>query len=239
VAATYDGSVINFYVNGGRYSLKHGTTHVLLPGDIHAERFYKASVGYQVFWIHIVQEYVGFQVSCYEPNRGYYLLGKQICLTLESRQELLSIGHCPQFHDDPLTQVRFHSKLMEILLESLPLIRQVPDQQSKHIPYTGYLVEQIKHHLDSHFREDITLPELGRIFHYSPSYLSILFRKKYGLPILQYILHKRIDLAERLLQTTDLEIKQVSFQAGFNDPLYFSRIFRQIKKRSPSEDRKK
>jgi len=229
---------VNFYINDVQMTVKPGPINVLLPGDVHAERFYKVNVGYQVFWILILSEYIGFQISCYEPNRGYFLLGKRIDLKIESREAILTLGCRRQIHEDPLMQIQFQSKLMEILLEGLPLIRQIPDHHVDHVPYSNYLMEQVKHHLDSHFRDEVSLPELGTIFHYSPSHLNMLFRKKYGVPILKYILNKRIDLAERLLQTTELEIKQVAYQTGFNDPLYFSRVFRQIKKRSPSDYRK-
>jgi AraC-like DNA-binding protein len=229
---------VNFYINNTKVTLSSGPVNVLLPGDVHAERFYKSSLGYQVFWILILPEYVGFLITCYEPNRGYFLLGRRVNLLLESRQTLLALGRRQLLHDDPLMQIQFHFKLMEILLASLPLIRQVPDHQARHFPFSSYLLEQLKHHLDSHFCEEISLASLKGLFHYSPSYLNMLFRKKHGLPILKYILHKRVDFAERMLKTTDQEIKQISFQAGFRDPLYFSRIFRQIKGRPPSDYRK-
>ena len=191
-----------------------------------------------MFWIQILPDFLGYQISCYEPKRGYYLLGKRMALMLESREVLLSLGRNHQLHIDRVLQIQFQSKLMEVMLESLPLIRQAPDHGVTHIPYSAYLLEQVKHHLDSHYRQPLSLPELGKIFHYSPSHLNMLFRKQYHMPILKYILYKRIDLAEKMLQTTSLEVKQVAYQTGFNDPLYFSRMFRKIKGRSPSEYRK-
>jgi len=228
---------VHFYVNGFRHTFRSGSLNVFLPGDVHTERFYRANLGYRVFWVQVMSEYLGFQITCFEPNRGYSLLGKQMSLNLESRESLLALGTKPELRSDKLAQMRFQCKLMDVLLESLPLIRRIPDQQKAHIPFSCYLVEQLKHYLDSHFHETLSLPKLAGIFHYSPSHLNMLFRKRFGVPILKYILHRRIDLAERLLQTTDQEIKRISFLAGFRDPLYFSRVFRRIKGRAPSEYR--
>ena len=224
---------VNLYINGTKYTVKSGPINVLLPGDIHAERFYRPTMGYQTFWIQIIPENIGFQISCYSPNRGYFLLGKRTDLKLESREALLTLGHHQQLHHDRLKQIQIQCKLMEILFEALPLIRQIPDHQNVHISSSSYLLDQLKHHLDSHFQEEISLPDLGRIFHYSPSHLNMLFRKKFGLPIVKYILRKRIDLARHFLKNADIEIKQVAFRTGFNDPLYFSRVFRRIMGISP------
>jgi len=228
----------SFYINGYRYTVKPGTLNVFLPGDVHAERFYKANVRYRAIWVQIMPKYLGFQMSSYEPNRGYSLVNNRVLLQLESRHELLAMGQRPTLQDDELQQVEFQCKLMEILLESLPVVRKIQDHQTEHVPFSSYLVNQLKHYLDSHYQQAIYLSELGTIFHYSPSHLNLLFRNRYGVTVLQYILQKRIDMAEKLLKTTDLEIKQVAYHVGFKDPLHFSKYFRQMKGKSPSEYRR-
>ena len=40
------------------------------------------------------------------------------------------------------------------------------------------------------------------------------------------ILRVRLREARRLLTTTSASVKQIAFQVGFEDPLYFSRLFR-------------
>ena len=55
---------------------------------------------------------------------------------------------------------------------------------------------------------------------------------------MQYILSKRIYNAEVLLRDTDYNIAEISRIVGYDNPLYFSRVFRKTKKMSPSEYRK-
>ncbi len=53
------------------------------------------------------------------------------------------------------------------------------------------------------------------------------FRRATGLSPWRYVLNRRISRAKELLADTDLPVKQVTFQAGFKDPDYFSRRFKQ------------
>ena len=55
---------------------------------------------------------------------------------------------------------------------------------------------------------------------------------------MQYILSKRIYNAEILLQNPSYNVTEVSRIVGYDNPLYFSRIFKKTKGLSPSEYRK-
>jgi len=54
----------------------------------------------------------------------------------------------------------------------------------------------------------------------------------------QFILQKRINNAETLLQNKQYNIKEIAQIIGYDNPLYFSRIFQRTKGISPSEYRK-
>ena len=56
---------------------------------------------------------------------------------------------------------------------------------------------------------------------------------------MQYVLSLRITNAENLLETTEYNIAEISNIVGYENPLYFSRIFKKQKGLSPSEYRKR
>ena len=56
---------------------------------------------------------------------------------------------------------------------------------------------------------------------------------------MQYILSKRLYNAKILLQNTDYNVTEIAEIIGYDNPLYFSRIFKKAKGISPSEYRKK
>jgi AraC-like DNA-binding protein len=69
------------------------------------------------------------------------------------------------------------------------------------------------------------------------------FRKRFaretGSPPVQYALKMQVKRAKELLSDNALTIKQAALSAGFDDPYYFSRLFKRYEGTSPSEYRKR
>lgn len=83
----------------------------------------------------------------------------------------------------------------------------------------------------------INVPDLARMCNLSLSHFCALFKATMGFPPLDYFLRIKTQRACALLATTDLPLKRVAAQIGFEDPLYFSRVFRRIQGLSPREYR--
>ena len=83
----------------------------------------------------------------------------------------------------------------------------------------------------------LTLKELASHFGYSESYMYRLFFKETGYAPMNYFLHMKIDRACQLLLHTNMKINQVALKLGFDDPYYFSRIFKKIVGTSPKDYR--
>lgn len=74
---------------------------------------------------------------------------------------------------------------------------------------------------------DLSVASLARQLQCSVDYLSQLFRKTTGTPLLVYINNHRLLRAQDLLISSSLNIAEVSQAAGFRDPSYFTRFFHQ------------
>lgn len=91
--------------------------------------------------------------------------------------------------------------------------------------------------IQDNYGEDLRVDNIADYLHLNRSYLSTLFRQQTGFSIKQYLSAYRIEAAKnKLLKTTD-SISDISYQCGFTDPLYFSRIFHEKVGCSPSEFR--
>jgi YesN/AraC family two-component response regulator len=55
---------------------------------------------------------------------------------------------------------------------------------------------------------------------------------------MDYLIHLRIQKACQLLDNTTLQVKEIAAVSGFDDPYYFSRIFKKVMGRSPVDYRK-
>jgi len=72
----------------------------------------------------------------------------------------------------------------------------------------------------------------------SPSYLNEVFKSTTGFTVSYWIQREVIMEAKRLLYYTDLNIKEISFQIGYTDPTYFSRLFQKVTGIYPAAFRK-
>lgn len=66
-----------------------------------------------------------------------------------------------------------------------------------------------------------------------------LFKSETGYSPHQYHLNLRINKAKELLQTTELNIKEIAYQTGFESEFYFSKLFRKKSGISPTDYRTK
>ncbi|NLW11714.1 MAG: response regulator [Clostridiaceae bacterium] len=100
------------------------------------------------------------------------------------------------------------------------------------------LVMQAKEYLDTNFSDSsISLESAATKISLSPQYLSRIFSAQMGRTFIDYLTDIRIKKAKDLLRGTDLSVKEISLKLGYSDPNYFSRIFKRITGRTPSDFR--
>lgn len=92
-------------------------------------------------------------------------------------------------------------------------------------------------YMQDNLNQPLSLQELAAEVHISPSHYSALFRKKTGYPPLEYFNHIKAQKACQYLQFTNLQVKEIAYKLGINDPYYFSRFFSNIMGMSPLEYR--
>ncbi|MDE6761465.1 MAG: AraC family transcriptional regulator [Lachnospiraceae bacterium] len=107
---------------------------------------------------------------------------------------------------------------------------------------SGFMTEEIDlavTYFNEHYNTDICIEEYAASRHMSTSWFIRNFRKYTGFTPMQYILEIRISNAESLLEATEYNITEISRIVGYDNPLYFSRLFKRSKGLSPSEYRKR
>lgn len=105
----------------------------------------------------------------------------------------------------------------------------------------AHVVEEINKatlYFNEHYSEDISIDEYAQNNHVSVSWFIRNFKQCTSFTPMQYILSKRIYNAEILLRDPSYNVTEISRIVGYDNPLYFSRIFKKIKGLSPSEYRK-
>lgn len=99
------------------------------------------------------------------------------------------------------------------------------------------IVDDAIHFMRENIHKQLKLKEIADFTGFSSSHFSSLFLKKTGYSPLNYLSQLKIQQACHHLDFTDMKINQISALIGFDDPLYFSRIFTKMMGSSPSEYR--
>lgn len=95
--------------------------------------------------------------------------------------------------------------------------------------------EETRKHIIAHLSEPLSVPALAAALRLSPSRFAHRFRETFGTTPQTYVEGCRIEMARRLLLTTEMSIKEVALTCGFADPLYFSKRFARTTGYAPSQ----
>ncbi|MES2310368.1 MAG: AraC family transcriptional regulator [Verrucomicrobiota bacterium] len=98
-------------------------------------------------------------------------------------------------------------------------------------------LESIERVVRKQYRETLDFKKISQSHGFSYVHFRSVWKKRYGVPPGRFQTNLRIHEASRLLVETLLRVSEISEQLGWDDALYFSRKFRAITKKSPSEYR--
>ncbi|MFK2826678.1 helix-turn-helix domain-containing protein [Bacillus sp. B190/17] len=103
--------------------------------------------------------------------------------------------------------------------------------------YSLKSVQKAMDYIEKHYLEHITLEKVSSYVHLSPTYFSRLFKSATGTNFVEYITHLRIEKAKTLLMDLNYTVYQIAFEVGYSNSHYFSRVFKTIVGKTPSEYR--
>ena len=100
------------------------------------------------------------------------------------------------------------------------------------------VIRQAKEYIDQHYMEpDLSLYEIASQVNLSSSHFSMVFSQETCQTFKEYLTTTRINKAKELLRSSSLSSNDISYQVGFNDPHYFSYVFKKNTGFSPTEYR--
>lgn len=130
------------------------------------------------------------------------------------------------------TMDQIHEQTENVLLSAMVF------RDSRTSNQYGDMIRQAKGYIEHHFASpSMSLNEVAAQVNLSPSHFSTVFSQETGQTFKEYLTDLRIARAKELLRTTVLRSFEIADQIGYNDPHYFSFVFRKITGLSPKEFR--
>jgi len=112
--------------------------------------------------------------------------------------------------------------------------------QNGHTRGEADVAQKIEHSIDymkQHLDEPVRAATLAAVANMSLPHYFALFKRLIGGTPIDYFIKLRMEHARRLLAETSWSVKEVAATLGYEDPLYFSRVFKSVNSAPPSHYR--
>jgi len=220
---------------GRQYLLRPGRLAIIAPGLHHCEGRLRGRGSYLLLWIipgvgnicclHINRS---SRARSWAPMHTFFFPSIATGRLLERFGEKRHLPESGRFE-------ALRGDLLAVLGEAWSEIARLSETADGGSQPSGQisLVQQVEAYLRAHLHDPVSLRELESRYRMNRDYLGRLFRRATGLTPLAYLTKHRMEVAARLCRTTRQPIKQIALSLGYQDPLYFSRVFRQFHGKSP------
>jgi len=234
-------------VGGHRVAIAAGDAFVIVRGIEHG---YEEAHDFDIYNVLFQEEALGFPILDIEEMPGYRALfreepelrasGRAACHLRLTASDLAVVVPWVQELDRGLTQkdAGYRFKALVLLLEIIGRVSRAYSELEHPQPRALVRVSQATQYIDAHLGEEIRILDLARRSGLSESSLLRSFQQAFDCTPVEYILGARVARAKSLLERTNLSMTDVAVQVGLSDSSHFSRTFRRLVGKSPSEYRR-
>ena len=232
-----------------QYEIRKGNMILLLPGVTH--RGYRPSpAGTSFFWMHFLLKDVSIMEDEGAVSAAIWhmarIAGKQ-----DDGECILPL-YAPLLPDNKL-DILFHQLLhvsstpyythlltnyftTALLIQLCQNYLHFSDELLLEV-HPNRTFENVLEYVRMHCCQKLSVSELADRFSYNANYFSRMFKLRTGTSFTTYVNTLRINSAKTLLYSTNLTIKEIAWQTGFEDEKYFMKVFRGYEGLSPTQYR--
>lgn len=92
----------------------------------------------------------------------------------------------------------------------------------------SYIISKSMDYIKQNYHNNIALEDVADCVEISKSYLSLLFKQETGINFSTFLTNYRVEMAKKLLISSNDKIYEIAEKVGFENPYYFSKVFRGI-----------
>lgn len=215
-----------FIADGKCYSIKKGQSCLTFPFSA-AKLCPDENSGLEYKWVEIKGSIASWLINKTEFRRERPVLGEFHVSGIEDFFDIGEINANTEY-----SVMRTNGKLF--ILFSL-YIEHFPCVERRNTDY----VFKAREYIQKNYRDsECNVQKVADSVKIDRTYLYRLFKKETGMSIIAYINECRVSEAKIMLMDADLPVRSVAQSVGFTDQMYFSRVFRRLTGKTPSEFRR-
>ena len=186
----------------------------------------------EVYWVHFTGGDVKNILRKYgiSDDLHYFFVGTSLEYERIYKKMISELQRCQNHYEELLTMLM--QQLLIYIHRELQKDRKISDI------YLDNEMDMATQYFSDNYSSEISIEEYATSRGMSISWFIRNFKKYSGTTPMQFIVSARISNAQLLLETTKYSISEISRIVGYDNPLYFSRLFHKVKGFSPSEYRK-
>lgn len=224
-------------MNGVSYSLQRGQIFVIMPGVKHVyyadprDPWHYAWISFSGTRAAYFLERAG--ITPEHPIRSAYGEPERFLAFIEN-----ILNHHQLTAANELTRISQLYGMLALLVDSQSR-ETTPSREKTNYDYSPDIyVNSAVEYIHEHYHQ-ISVGDIASYIGISRYYLSHIFKEKLHVSPQEYLMNYRMEQSARLLRTTGLSIQEVAGQAGYNNPLTFSKVFKNAYGLSPKNYRLK
>ncbi|RHR26260.1 response regulator [Clostridium sp. AF19-22AC] len=117
------------------------------------------------------------------------------------------------------------------------LVLDLSEYQALKLSPKQTVIDKVIVFIEENYQTNISLNDIAKTVYLSPSYLSSMITRETGKSFTDILNEIRIQKAIELLKDPKRKIADVAYNVGFNEPQYFSIVFKKVTQLTPREYR--
>lgn len=225
--------IAHFYFDHDEKDTVVPAGHMVLYRPREPQRYvYYGNEQTEVYWVHFTGSSVKKILAGYGITNEMRVLptGTSLDYARIFKQMIHELQRCQTHYPEILT----------LLLRQLFILihRQLTREHTRKDAYLEEEMSLAMQFFNDNYNTEVNIEEYASARGMSVSWFIRSFKLYTHTTPMQYLVSRRITNAQILLETTNYNITEIAQIVGYDNPLYFSRIFRKQKGMSPSDYRK-
>ncbi|MEH6814578.1 MAG: AraC family transcriptional regulator, partial [Motiliproteus sp.] len=206
---------------------------LLLPRGMTHQYHADESNPWSIYWIH------------FEGPLGQSFADN---IKLDPSLPVIAVGQQPKLVADfeNLLQIRQTGYQLKPFIHAANQLRQIlsfiallrPQEQTRKSQSGQFDLQRIHSMMQERIHEQLDLETLAQSCNLSKYHFAKKYKELTGSSAINHFINLKIEHACQLLDVSQKSISQISYDVGYDDAYYFSRIFKKVMGLSPSEYRK-